>query len=323
MTDYPTAAANLYREAVTRLRYRRPFEAVSFTYSQIFNHLRELVIGPQYHSRNLFDEEWDLLVILDGCRVDAMQEVSGDEGLEFLQPIDTRSSPSGKSSGWMEAAFSQSNATEVGETGYVSANPHTRIVFERDGTVDESTFAILDEVWDYAWDDGIGTVPATAVTDRAIQIGREKNVERLIVHYMQPHFPSVPNPELGSEIRLVEAGEAWSNSIWERLLRRKVSKDEVWDGYVSNLRYVLKSVDTLLHNIDSEKVVISADHGNAFGERGYYGHGEYPIDSVRIVPWIETTADDTRRRQPHSITDSDNSDEDNFSEKLRHLGYLE
>ena len=139
---------------------------------------------------------------------------------------------------------------------------------------------------------------------------------------MQPHFPSVPNPELGSEIRLEEAGDAWTDSIWKRLLRREVTKDEVWVGYVSNLQYVLDSVDTLLHNIDMESTVISADHGNAFGECGYYGHGEYPIDEVRLVPWVETTATDNGSRQPMSMEGTKSYEEDDVNKKLRHLGYL-
>jgi len=61
-----------------------------------------------------------------------------------------------------------------------------------DRYLDATAFAALDEVWKYAWDDDLGTVPAAAVTDRAVALARERDPERLVVHYMQPHHPFVP-----------------------------------------------------------------------------------------------------------------------------------
>ena len=54
---------------------------------------------------------------------------------------------------------------------------------------------------------------------------------------------------------------------------------------------MLDDVEQLLDNIDADRVVISANHGEAFGEYGVYGR---PIGAlhpyVRNVPWAITTA---------------------------------
>jgi hypothetical protein len=55
------------------------------------------------------------------------------------------------------------------------------------------------------------------------------------------------------------------------LRRGKLTYDEVWHAYRENCRHVLASVAVLLRNYDAETAVITADHANAFGKRGYTG----------------------------------------------------
>ena len=49
----------------------------------------------------------------------------------------------------------------------------------------------MREVWRDAWDYDRGTVLPRAVTDAAIRAGRNQDLDRLVVHYMQPHFPCI------------------------------------------------------------------------------------------------------------------------------------
>lgn len=46
----------------------------------------------------------------------------------------------------------------------------------------------------------------------------------------------------------------------------------MWNRYLDELQWALSSIEILLRNIDAEKVVISADYGEAFGEYGIIGH---------------------------------------------------
>lgn len=56
---------------------------------------------------------------------------------------------------------------------------------------------------------------------------------------------------------------------------------------------VLDQVELFLNNINADKVIISSDHGEAFGELGFYGHpAGFPHPVVKKVPWVKTTARD-------------------------------
>lgn len=84
---------------------------------------------------------------------------------------------------------------------------------------------------------------------------------------------------------------------------------------------MLESVELLLENIDAERAIITADHGNAFGEWGYYRHPEgCPIPAVRNVPWIVTSARDQKTHEPEEY-DTDEVVLD-VKEHLEALGYV-
>jgi len=236
----------------------------------------------------VFEREWDVLVVLDACRADLLRSVAPD--IEFLDSVETVRSVGSSSSEWLENTFL--GHPETGHTVMVTGNTWT------DRYLDADAFAALDEVWKYAWDEELGTVPARAVTDRAVALARERDPERLVVHYMQPHHPFVPDP-LDGDDGLARTGEH-SNTAnpWVALRRGDLSTDRVWAAYEANLRYVLREVATLLGNVDG-RVAVTADHGNLFGEWGLYGHPMHtPVPALLAVPWAEATGVDRGGRDP-------------------------
>ena len=99
----------------------------------------------------------------------------------------------------------------------------------------------------------------------------------------------------------------------------------MWAAYRANLRYALDDVEVLLDNLDAERVVLTADHGNGVGEFGVYGH---PSDllvptAIRRVPWVDTTARDTGDHDPAVWGESTTPADENVKEQLRALGYAE
>ncbi|WP_134670599.1 hypothetical protein [Halorussus marinus] len=280
--------------------------------------IHELYIGglrrtnPLYsRGEHVFERDWDVLVVLDACRVDLMSEVAGE--YPFLDEPDTLVSVGSSSIQWMERTFTEHHDAELRDTVYVTGNPFSKRVLS-----DEDLLA-LDEVWRYGWDDETGTIPGRHVTDRAIAAGREQDYERLIVHYMQPHFPSIPEPLTdGMNAQTLGDGEGW-DSPWHRLRRGELDEETVWSSYRSNLDYVLEEVGILLENLEAERVAISADHANAAGEAGVYGHPKVPIRAIREVPWYETNATDTETYDPKLEPDAERGD---IEEKLGALGYL-
>lgn len=258
----------------------------------------------------IYEEDWDVLLVLDACRADLMQEVADD--YKFVDTGSTRS-VAGGSRAWMQHNFVDEYADEMAETAYVTGNPFSEeILRARD-------FAVLDEVWKYGWDSDLNTIPAGAISDRTIHHHRNQNPDRLIAHYMQPHHPFVPNP-MDSGMNRDDLANP-EKPVWDRLQEGELEKDEVWKAYRKNLRYVLDEVKVVLSNIDADTVVITADHGNAVGEYDVYGHGDIPLSAVREVPWCVTSATDEGTFE--SELSPDDTDEDiKTKQRLRDLGYL-
>ena len=267
---------------------------------------------------SIYEREWDALIVLDACRVDVLNEISSE--YSFLpSEISSKRSVASCSRLWMDRNFRPEYSRDMKNTVHVTGNPYSQDHLEG------SWFHTLDEVWKYAWDSNLGTVPCRPITERAIKSSRTQNQNRLLVHYLQPHFPSVPEP-LDSAINLETFGDGW-NSIWDRLMKGDIDKESVWESYQENLRYVLNDVEILLQNIDAENVIITADHGNAFGEWGLYGHPpRTPISPLREVPWVRVSAQDSGNYEPSTEKGENQLDETTVEttveSRLEDLGYL-
>jgi len=271
-----------------------------------------------YHRRlrgkrgiKVIDADWDNLLILDACQYDLFADSDYPDGK-------LRSVVSGGSStsDFLQYNFDGRNATD---TVYVSANPQ----IERHG-VDEQVFKCV-KLWTDRWDDDLRTVRPEDVTDAAIAAQEDHPSKRLIVHYIQPHYPFIG--ETGRQIEHgtvtgdgVIATERSVASVWDKLANGDIAEATVRTAYRENLDLTLPEVDRLLNNLVGKSVVTS-DHGNSFGTLGVYGHpgGVYLDDLVR-VPWLEIESS-TRKRiseaEQRSVTD--NSPE--ISERLADLGY--
>lgn len=261
----------------------------------------------------IYESDWDLMIALDACRPDLMAEVAAE--YDFVDE-ETAVSVGSATEEWIEKTFIEAYREEIRETVYVTGNPHSS-----EG-LDGPQFRHLEEVWAHSWDDDLGSVRAETVTDYAIAAGREFDPDRLLVHYMQPHHPFVPTPELNEGIGFDPDTEY--DHIWQKLRHGDISREAVWEGYVENLRYVLDSVATLLDNVDAETAVITSDHGNAMGEYGIYGHPMYvPIDALKRVPYCRTTARDTGDRIPDcELSGVGSETDDAVDERLQDLGYV-
>ena len=284
---------------------------------------------------NVYDREWDLLVVLDACRVDALRTVAPE--YDFLDGGDIGSmwSLGSASAEWMCKTFTTDYESEIGETTYLSANPYTTKTFV-DGryappkaapfgspgeeVVDAAAFGELRNLYAQRRNDRFGIVMPENLTDAAIYAGRNANPERTIVHYMQPHTPYFTAAlEEGRDLTDAEY------KPWSALRRGELEYNTVWEWYLDTLRAALDSVSVLLANIEAQRVVITADHGEAFGEWGVHNHlTGFPHPAVKRVPWAETTAIDARTYEPTPLVapaETDTSDA-LVNEQLEALGYV-
>lgn len=147
---------------------------------------------------------------------------------------------------------------------------------------------------------------------------RQKAADKLIVHYFRPH-----HPYLGRALHEDRKLSPLERDPFEAFAKGKVSRDELWELYLDNLRHVLNSIEILLRNIDAKTVVLTADHGELFGEMSAYGHPEgFPHPDLKYVPWVETTTSDTVERSLDIEFTEYLLSERNIDERLKDLGYL-
>jgi hypothetical protein len=261
------------------------------------------------YGRRIYDYNWDLLIILDACRADLIAEVVNE--YDFLTAESTYSCAS-SSGEWHNKNFKKEYSKEMSETALVSGNLHTE-----DRVLPEDLL-YLDRVWEHSFNDEEGTILAEDMVNRTVRAYRKYNPDRLISHFMQPHWPFVPkNGSYGEGIPRYHSHTPWETA-WDYLKDGKVSKEKVWEEYKDNLRYALDNVEVLLNNIDAEKVIITADHGNLLGEFGLYDHPSYvPIPTLKRVPWVVTSASDSGE---FTVDESEGTNL-SVEEKLRTLGY--
>lgn len=279
--------------------------------------------------RNVYESDWDLLIVLDACRVDTLREVSDE--YEFINDIDSVWSIGSQSAEWMANTFTETHRREIENTTYISGNGFSGSILERGKRppanntipIDFSAWSVVDgrtleshvEVWKTEHDETYGSVLPDSMTDYTIKKGRDERSDRIITHYTQPHLPYV-----GRAFREDREATEVEEKGYELLEEGKSTRGEVYDVYKETLRWVLDDVEELLENIDAEKVVITSDHGEAFGEGMAYGHPEgFLHPAVRKVPWVETSASDTHSREPEISVDS--GVEKDVEDHLRDLGY--
>lgn len=290
---------------------------------------------------NIFEHEWDLLIILDACRVDALEAVADE--YSFIENIEETWSVGSTSKEWIANTFRKKYAYEISNTTYITSNAFAADVLETDPDWMEwgstsgtwiSTQRVLEPliernvvtsedlggyhpIWNLSDKHDHGHTPYPEdVTEYAIKVGRLEKPSRTILHYMQPHAPYLGNVDHDSEIDDLRRFPL-------KQARDGADRGKLWNEYLDNLRYVLDDVERLLQNFDANKVVITADHGELFGEFDQYDHGVgIPHPSLRKVPWVETSAQDHSTIDPKVEID-DHTETEDVKERLRNLGYFD
>lgn len=256
---------------------------------------------------NIYSKDWDVLVILDACRADIYRDVINEDA-ESIWSVGSSSEE------WMSHTFTSS--LDVSGTAYVTGN-----IYSRD-YLDENDFYRIEEVWRYGWDDEAGTIPPRPVTNEAIRTWRETAADRMIVHYMQPHFPAIGSDiELGGGTTQDEFGNGTTVNIWSEMRSGAIDAETAWEAYRDNLEFIWSDVELLMKNVDGT-VGVTADHGNGFGKWGVYGHpSKLVFPKLRRVPWDSYYCSDEMTHQPEEASKEDTAD-DTVEERLESLGYV-
>jgi hypothetical protein len=259
---------------------------------------------------------WDNLVILDACRYDTFARISDISGR-----LERAVSPGAASWEFLQESFV---GRELHDTVYVTANPHAY-------KIPDGTFHRHVNLLDGAWDDDLRTVPPDRVVEATLELHEQCPNKRLVIHFMQPHYPFIGSHNPGSyggiEMHLSEEERSNYPSPWTMLLGPfSDGAEEMVSAYEENLRVVLPHVERLLETLDGRSVV-TADHGNLLGERTFpipvrgYGHPKRVHHPKLIeVPWhvVEGDRRDITTDPPEGREQIDDA---TVTDRLRDLGY--
>lgn len=267
---------------------------------------------------DFLDYEWDNLIILDACRPEFLRGAAP----HLAEGVQTKTSPGSSSPEFIESTYI---GRQLHDTVYVTANPYA-------ARIPTGTFHAVENLLNSEWDEVAGTVHPEAVVRRTLAAHEKYPEKRLIVHFMQPHFPflgetgaKIPGG-FGRDMDDIDPNEPhpWFDKLWGEGADRKL----LLKAYRENHDYIVPHVEELLSQLDG-KSVITADHANLIGERGFpipirlYGHPRslyHP--NLTTVPWVEIGEDDTRRTiRSDSPRDSDELDDEIVKRRLESLGY--
>lgn len=269
---------------------------------------------------DIFDEDWDNLVILDACRYDTFSELSNLPGT-----LEKQESKASTTNEFMQANVGQ---RDLRDTVYVTAQPSIHVT---DG-VDPDFHAVID-LWQDSWDEELRTVHPETVTEAAIEANKQYPNKRMLVHYLQPHYPFIG--ETGREhfdyvgyddpLDSDESDEKFWDTVGTQI--NDVPEEIVKQAYRENLEETLPHVEEFMMAVQG-KTVVTADHGEMLNDWArpipypLYGHpaGMYTPELVE-VPWHVFTTGDRREIEYDTAEKDREVDEKRVEERLRDLGY--
>lgn len=205
---------------------------------------------------NVKELEWDNLIILDACRHDLYEEVTG-------RKIDYRITEGSSSKEFVEATFSEGDWSDTSVVAannfYLNFRENIEDFFELTGETVGQVFDETENLIETGWNGVNNTVLAHKVAQEAIRIQAKKPENQLIIHFIQPHTP------------FPFCKESSFSKNYEDAVKGNSSRSEAVEGYKQNLGYVLGIVEELAEELEG-KTVVTSDHGELLGENYLYGH---------------------------------------------------
>lgn len=250
------------------------------------------------HAR-ISDTDWDILIILDACSVEALKKLAD-------WPIETVKSPASCTPEWLKKAKEAS----ILDSHIVSANPQYE-KFDID----------FEPYYDSHWNDKLSTVLPEPILDRTSELVTEN--KSVIAHLQQPHWPYIAKFDDTWRIAYSNLGP-WEirgnkiDSTQVAMTRGLIDIDKARQAYLASVCSVWSAIVPYVNKWadKSFKTVITADHGEAFGRFRDLKFYEHPcrchISTLTDVPWVEIGPEEV-----------DSSQDDSVKNRLKALGYAE
>jgi hypothetical protein len=277
--------------------------------------------------QRFLQSEWDYCLVLDACRYDVFSRIYDEYLGGTLKKRRSNGSSTPEwayrtFTGDHDIAYFSGNPF-INDLGIPLNELKWGASCDYEWTAADHISNVFD-VWKSGWDETLGTVPPESLGE-ALRNNRSAidRAERTVLHYMQPHAPYLSRGKgqklkqiqksirkqdeseqsggrlaaVGESLRpkverILEGSElAQKVGLWLELdpadLLRNGTRGAALELYEENLRIALESVSELIDDLDG-RVVVTADHGEAFGEEGVWEHHiETHIPPLVEVPWLE------------------------------------
>lgn len=266
------------------------------------------------------NRNWDIIILLDGCRYDYLEE----EYEDFLDGnIRKVKSPSFETSSWLWKTFDEKKYEDI---VYISANPYVNTSGVESERFDaRNKFHKIVNAREKGWNENLETVPPGDM-GKITRITRAKFPDKKIIsHFMQPHFPfldigplkGLRNPDEDSKI---EESKSLLDRIFKKItvwnqrkfgargwylqfgfakkvlgkephvveqIAQEYGKEKLREFYRNNIRRALEEVKKIVKRVPDRKVIVTSDHGYLLGEDNEYAHMSWSNTSLLYeVPWL-------------------------------------
>lgn len=168
---------------------------------------------------------------------------------------------------------------------------------------DSWLYSVLRRGWHYLTmtTDTAAYAPATEITDRAVDwLETDWDGQTpyfMWLHYMDVHYPFTPPDRFLEEVAVDPLSTRRTADLNGRMQEDPDSltsedRADLLDLYDGEIRYMDHNLARLLERLEAcgareeTAVVVTADHGEAFGEHGRYGHHPYNYDELIHVPLV-------------------------------------
>lgn len=143
-------------------------------------------------------------------------------------------------------------------------------------------------------------LPASALTAKVVRFLHRHPAARpwfLWLHYMDVHAPYRPPRRHAARFRSAKRPELSDRALWEKALSQpgEISENErqhLIDLYDAEVNFADEQIGRLLMHLrrlgwlDSTLIIVTADHGEAFGEHSQFSHRFELYDELLRVPLI-------------------------------------
>ena len=283
---------------------------------------------------DIFDEDWDNLIILDALRYDAMADAIDRH--DISQTLDSRISRGSQTPEWLYANFDR----QLHDVVYVTASAmphHLGVETPQNARQRQYGFDLdvhkLINVWQDPPDNAIDTfvdrdavdvvVPAEGMIQPALQAANDYPQKRIIAHLVPPHDPYWG--ETGQQLHQA------ASSPWHAKLRGDIDTpaEKLRKAYHENVDLAVEAAIQIAEQMPG-KTVISSDHGEYLYERAHpipvreiLHPNKIYTETLVKVPWVEF--DDDRREivsEPPVKETGTKPNGKESREQLEALGYL-